>query len=213
MIFKTRKESPATNRPLVSSIAQHQIQKRGMVYKLKNIVKVSVAVAFLSFLYSCQRSETTQSQGETVTETDTSDTLASTHQLPYQLKYNPESENFDLEKNAGFEEKGLEEVLNALDSKYPEIPLLVEKEQQDTLYVNIPMSNYLTQSMGSTGATIFLIEATYAFTSVPPFQVVHYSFQKGDHAVPGYYSRESFTEFFAPVHQRDSLAQETDTKE
>lgn len=116
--------------------------------------------------------------------------------LPYTLQYNTENNRFKIIENKAIHPTKEEEVVLALNTKYPDIKIEVEKKSNDTLFVRIPDANNLTQSIGITGATSYLIEATYGFTSINGIHVVNYSFTEGDHALPGPYTRESFHEFF-----------------
>ena len=60
--------------------------------------------------------------------------------------------------------------------------------------VNVEVINdeCLTQRMGTTGAEIFLVEATFTLTEYDNIKFVNFIFEEGDHAVPGLYSREDY---------------------
>jgi hypothetical protein len=64
---------------------------------------------------------------------------------------------------------------------------------QQTANVEIANDQYLTQSMGSDGAQGYLAEVTYTLTENPGIKSINFLFAAGDHAMPGIYSRESFT--------------------
>ena len=60
--------------------------------------------------------------------------------------------------------------------------------------VNVEVINdeYLTQRMGSAGAEEFLVIATFTLTEYDHIKFVNFKFQAGDHAIPGFYSRDHF---------------------
>lgn len=84
-------------------------------------------------------------------------------------------------------------VIGSLSSKYPETKIVFQRQQNDTVFVDIPNATYLTQSNGSMGAKIFMAEVVYSFTQIPGIKFVNFSFKEGDHASPGTFSRLDFT--------------------
>lgn|SRR5690606_18999847 len=114
--------------------------------------------------------------------------------LPYVALFNEESEQLEAEKNTDFDRTSLtvDALTLALRTNYPEIALEVDHVANDTLFVKIADARYLTQQMGSSGAQVYIMEATYAYTELPDIEVVHFDFAEGDHAVPGDYTRRSF---------------------
>lgn len=64
----------------------------------------------------------------------------------------------------------------------------------DTIFVEIENSEYLTQKMGTTGADEFMISATFTLTELPDISFVNFEFQDGDHATPGTYNRGLYYE-------------------
>ena len=114
--------------------------------------------------------------------------------LPYIAAFNEESEQLEAEKNPDFDQSLLtvDALTQALRTNYPEIKLEVGHSSNDTLFVQIDDARYLTQQMGSSGAQVYIMEATYAYTELPDIEVVHFDFAEGDHAVPGAYARATF---------------------
>lgn len=92
----------------------------------------------------------------------------------------------------------LEDVLQRLNKKYEPLKIAVVKTSGDTLFVNVRPGKILTQEMGSTGADIFMTEATLNLCEVPAIHYVHYQFPPGDHAMPGTYSRKDFLDLYTP---------------
>jgi len=83
-------------------------------------------------------------------------------------------------------------IFSILNTTWPNIKLAHQKTSNDTVFIYIPSSEYLTQQMGSTGPVQFFVTATYSLTELEGIHYVSYQFQPGDHAEPGVYSRESF---------------------
>lgn len=63
---------------------------------------------------------------------------------------------------------------------------------KDTAFVRVPDSEYLTQSMGTTGAYEYMIAATFTITELEGIEFVNFDFEFGDHAMPGTYSRQHY---------------------
>lgn len=73
----------------------------------------------------------------------------------------------------------------------PKLKLLdVEKGIVTVAVIN---ARYLTQRMGTTGADAFMAAATFTLTEHDSADAVRFVFPEGDHAMPGVYSRETFT--------------------
>lgn len=83
-------------------------------------------------------------------------------------------------------------MLKRLNDLYPEIKLKYLKSSNDSIFLKVEKSNYLTRQMGSTGAEAYLAEVTYNLTEVKGVNYVDIRFREGDHASPGTYSRTSF---------------------
>lgn len=83
-------------------------------------------------------------------------------------------------------------IIQMMNETYPEIPLQFIKISNDSIFVRINKSNYLTQQMGSSGAEAYLAEATYNLTEIKDINFVVMLFKEGDHASPGVYNRTDF---------------------
>lgn len=114
--------------------------------------------------------------------------------LPYLAVFDEQTEQLKAERNDDFDGHTVtaDALTRALVANYPQITPEVEQISNDTIYIRIADAHYLTQQMGSSGAEMYLMEATYAYTELPDVRVVHYSFAEGDHALPGNYTRSSF---------------------
>lgn len=85
-------------------------------------------------------------------------------------------------------------VIAFLNTENPNVQLQFQRVSGDTLWVQIPDAEYLTQRMGSSGPRVFLAEAVYNLTEIPGIRFVHFDFEEGDHASPETMSRDSFKE-------------------
>jgi hypothetical protein len=66
------------------------------------------------------------------------------------------------------------------------------KTSNDTIYVAIKKSTYLTQKMGTTGADEYVSTTVYTLTELKGIKYVNFAFEEGDHARPGTYSRQYY---------------------
>ncbi|MFC7525785.1 hypothetical protein ACFQRK_17605 [Parapedobacter sp. GCM10030251] len=116
--------------------------------------------------------------------------------LPYLAVFDEQTEQLKAEKNADFDSSALnvDALTQALVANYPEIKPEINRISNDTLYLHIADARYLTQQMGSSGAQMYIMEATYAYTELPSIRVVDFTFEEGDHALPGSYTRDSFNQ-------------------
>lgn len=87
----------------------------------------------------------------------------------------------------------VDKLLDVLNEKYASlIKLDLERQDGDTIFVDIENAAHLTQSMGTTGAFGYLAEVTYTLTELPGVKYIHFNFEEGDHASPGLYQRKDF---------------------
>lgn len=71
------------------------------------------------------------------------------------------------------------------------------KVSSDTIYVTIKDSEYLTQRMGSAGSMDYMITTTFTLTELKDIHYVNFSFDYGDHASPGTYSRQYYLDLIS----------------
>jgi len=86
-------------------------------------------------------------------------------------------------------------------SEFPKLTL--RKIEPPTVVVEIVNDKYLSEAMGSSGAQDYLAVATYTLTESPGIRSVEFVFQPGEHAMPGVYSRESFSGYAIVMKARD----------
>ena len=83
-------------------------------------------------------------------------------------------------------------MIGKLNEEYPEVQLEFNKITNDSIFVKIRKSTYLTQQMGSSGAEAYLAEVTYNLSELKDISFVDIRFKEGDHAAPGTYTRTDF---------------------
>lgn len=114
--------------------------------------------------------------------------------LPWNVQMNDSTHAMQIRKdpNANIANLQPEDMVDALNLKYPQIKLSWDKQQGNKAFVSIANATYLTQQSGSEGAKAYLAEATYSLTELEGIAAVEFSFKEGDHARPGVYTREDF---------------------
>ena len=86
----------------------------------------------------------------------------------------------------------VDQLVSALNNNFSDVQLRFDKISHDTMFVNIPESEKLTQQLGSTGAYNYMATAVYNLTELNQVKYIHFDFKPGDHAVPGTFSREDY---------------------
>jgi len=130
------------------------------------------------FLFSCEeRKESNENQS-----------------LLWFVKENKDKGCLELVKEKNRDQINLspEEITKINNNKWKEVAVQVVKISNDTIFLTINNSDYLTQQMGSTGAAVFMATTTYNFTELPGIKFVNFNFNEGDHAQPGTYKRGDF---------------------
>ena len=108
--------------------------------------------------------------------------------------FDDEINDFKIKRSRDFKNDTLTPsiITKIINKSWPKVQIKLDKIDNDTAFVFIPESNYLTQSMGTTGAEEFMVSCTYSFTELTNVNYVKFKFIEGDHAVPGVYSRTSW---------------------
>jgi spore germination protein GerM len=89
----------------------------------------------------------------------------------------------------------LNQMIQMLNEKNPQIQIELVKTSNDTAFVKIEKSDFLTQQCGTAGADSYLASVVYNLTEFKNIECVNFDFELGDHAVPGKYSRNDFVKF------------------
>jgi hypothetical protein len=86
-------------------------------------------------------------------------------------------------------------VIKNINAVWENVQLVFSKISNDTLYVSIPASDFLTQQMGSAGAEAYIASTTYNLTELKGIKFINYDFEAGDHLSPGVFSRKDFASY------------------
>ncbi|HEY1009742.1 MAG: hypothetical protein ACO1NS_06860 [Daejeonella sp.] len=155
---------------------------------MKNLIYLSIVALFI---LSCQGEPTkTIDLKEEPVNLDHEKSLV----LPWSVQMNDSTQVMEIRRDPNADTNNLqpEDMVDALNLKYPQIILSWNKQEGDKAFVSIADATYLTQQSGSGGAEAYLAEATYSLTEIAGIAVVEFSFKEGDHARPGIYTREDF---------------------
>lgn len=150
---------------------------------------------------SCTNDRKSDKQAETEKAIEPKETASAESEkllvLPWTAVYNPQTQQLELKHNEASNAGNLtiQDMIDAINLKYPETKLYKTSQQNDTLSVTINDASFLTQQSGTTGAEAYLAEATFALTELQGIKAVNFHFQEGDHAAPKTYTRESFKGF------------------
>ena len=93
-----------------------------------------------------------------------------------------------------------DKLINIINSKYTDrVTLAFLNISNDTIFVKIDNSEYLTQQMGTAGADEYMIETTFTLTELPKIKFVSFDFEFGDHASPGTYTRKYYLDWIKDI--------------
>ena len=88
-----------------------------------------------------------------------------------------------------------QKVINQINSVWAEIFLQFKRISHDTIYVSIPDSYYLTERIGTSGASNYMASTTFSLTEVKGIKYVTYDFEEGEHLSPGTMKRDDYKNF------------------
>jgi hypothetical protein len=159
--------------------------------------KYLISACALALIFSCHSNQPEKEQAVTDTinsakTTDTVNAYKDTHYFWFADFAG--KKGFTMVRNRPIPADSLttDHIIQSLNDLYPEIKLSFVGISNDSMFLNIDKSNYLTNSSGSSGAEAYLAEATYNLTEIKGISFVHFNFKKGNHASPGTYSRTDF---------------------
>lgn len=168
------------------------------MYKFKLICTLIVTITFCS----CNSSEDKKAEvvEGTITDTVTSISLSADSTQTFINRSliwtvneaEPGEEKLKKPETAIPETFSSAQLIDVLNSNFPEIRLDLVKISHDTMYVDIPDSKRLSTGIGDTGAENYMASATYTLTELKNVKFVNFKFPPGDHAEPGTYSRQDF---------------------
>lgn len=99
-----------------------------------------------------------------------------------------------LKKNPDLSDEpvNVDAVIAGLNSRFAEIQLKKLKQGNDTIFLTIPESDYLTNQSGTSGADQYIAQAVINLAAVPGINFAHIDFKPGEHLMPGTWSRKNF---------------------
>ena len=151
-------------------------------------MKIFAILIFISLLItSCGSNKADQPAAD-------SDSASSAIIYAWQATLNDSSGKLEMKKVQATDLDSLSpasvvEFINKGDSS---VHLDFVKISNDTVYIKIPDATFLTQQMGSTGASMYMAGAVYNLTELPGIKYINFDFEEGDHAAPGTFTRDSF---------------------
>jgi hypothetical protein len=159
--------------------------------------RVILLSSFITFLLSCNNSNDKSTVDLPEDSIEVVEDLSPEERLIWISDYDTAKGEFFLKQQRTVNTDTLkaENVITDINAAWENIKLVYQKISNDTLYVAIPESDYLTQRMGSTGASGYMAAATYSLTEIKGVKFVHYNFEEGDHLSPGTFSRDDFKNF------------------
>lgn len=106
-------------------------------------------------------------------------------------------ENRTRKKNPRLKETyyNADTIIKGLNILHPEVLLESQGQHNDTLFTQIKNSSYLTEQMGSSGASDYIANAVINLTSVKGIRYVKIDFEAGSHASPDTWSGEMFSKY------------------
>ena len=157
--------------------------------------KTILLLLSLSVLIACNNNASTDKPADDTLLAE--EELIPEERLAWITVYDSVKNNYVLkqQRQVNAETLAPEAVISDINATWEHVKLEFKKISNDTLYVAIPQSDYLTQQMGSAGSSEYFATSTYNLTELKGIRFVNYDFKQGDHAQPGTYSRNNFKEF------------------
>ena len=106
---------------------------------------------------------------------------------------NDSTGRLEMKKVETADSTSIQSILGFTNTAYPRIRLEWIKTSLDTIYLKIDDATFLTQQMGSSGSILYLAAVVYNLTELAGINYITLDFEEGDHARPGTYNRESFS--------------------
>lgn len=121
------------------------------------------------------------------------------------LSFNPESKlyvwksspDYTKAKNPEFSNNLLnaDSLIKGLNELNENVLLEKIKISGDTIYTEIKNSQFLTESLGSTGAEMYVADVVLNLTEVPGIKYVNIQLVEGSHMQPGTWAKDNFKKF------------------
>lgn len=127
-------------------------------------------------------------------------TAAITHET-----YNPSSKlfvwktdfNFSKKRNALVDKRilNVDSLIKGLNELHENVYLEKVKISGDTIYTVIRNSTYLSESLGTSGAEMYLADVVLNLTELPGIKYVDINLEAGSHMEPGTWSDDDFSKY------------------
>jgi hypothetical protein len=86
-------------------------------------------------------------------------------------------------------------IINGLNQKYPEVRINFLKQNNDTVYTEVPDAEYLGEQMGSAGATNWFADAVVNLTSIAGINYVSFKMDTHSHASAAVIDRTKYSDW------------------
>jgi len=151
----------------------------------------------LFIIGACRTDSTKVSDENEATKSEALADLGKTLVVPWTVELNDSTQMMEIKKNpdADMTNLGPNDIIDAINYKYPQIKLEWVKQEGSKAFVKIADARYLTSGSGTEGANAYMAEVTFSLTELKGIKEVNFSFIEGDHARPGVYTREDFNNF------------------
>jgi hypothetical protein len=113
----------------------------------------------------------------------------------WSVEFDTISSKFYMKETNSLKSQTLNQVIEKLNEENPQIILKLNRISNDTVFVQIDDSEFLTEQCGTAGADSYLASVIYNLTEFKNIEYVNFDFELGDHANPGTYSRTNYTRF------------------
>jgi hypothetical protein len=162
-------------------------------------MKYILLIGFTFLIVSCvQNNKKSDIIKESTTQSIDSNIQKMYSRCYYIWSVDSEGKTMKLNPTIKEEDANLDSIIVGLNCKHPFVQLSRKKFVGDTLILDINDSEYLTQQIGTYGATQYLAETIINLTSCKAAKFVRLNFEEGDHAGPGIWSRNDFAYFKIP---------------
>jgi len=113
----------------------------------------------------------------------------------WSVEFDTIASKFYMKEINSLKSQTLNQVIEKLNEENPQIILKLNRISNDTVFVQIDDSDFLTEQCGTAGADSYLASVIYNLTEFTNIEYVNFDFELGDHANPGTYSRANFIRF------------------
>lgn len=168
-------------------------------------MKKILLIMAISGLISCDSREKENKMGTSEPKHDSTGvnikkTAAITHET-----YNPSSKlfvwktdfNFSKKKNVLVDKRilNVDSLIKGLNELHENVYLEKVKISGDTIYTIIRNSTYLSESLGTSGAEMYLADVVLNLTELPGIKYVDINLEAGSHMEPGTWSDDDFSKY------------------